>query len=137
LQIFVNAEIRSLGNLTNGIKEMFSAKSMSQSLTDFMINEINTQKNGEERSNSSDVVVFLDFAELPVMQDDIKKHERKRVPNIRILTQYETFFTRQMSISPAMVRAIEARVDELEDCAIDDEYDKDWAAVQFVTPKKN
>ena len=109
---------------------------MSQSPINFMINDTVAQKNGEAASQSSDVVAYLDLAELQVMQADIKKQNRKRVPTIRILNQYEKFFTRPMNNAPTMVRAIEARVEELEASVIDDEYEKDWAAVQSVKPKK-
>ena len=109
---------------------------MSENIINFIIQDTVTQKNGEAASNSSDVVAYLDVAELQVMRDDIMKQNKKRVPAIRIIIQYEKFFTRRMNNAPTMVRAIEARVEELEASSIDDEYDKDWAAVQFVKPKK-
>ena len=109
---------------------------MSENIINFIINDTSAQKNGEASSKSSDVVACLDFAELQVLQDDIKKQNQKRVPTIRIIVQYEKFFTRRMANAKQMVRAIEARVEELEASAIDAEYDIDWAAVQSVKPKK-
>ncbi len=115
---------------------MVSIISMSQSPINFDITENVTQKNGEARSQSSDVVAYLDIAELGVLRDDIKKQNKKRVPTIRLIFQYEKFFTRRMSTCPQMVRSLEARIEELEDNEIDGLYDKDWGAIQYVKPKK-
>ena len=109
---------------------------MSQSPTEFQIHDTPTQKNGEACSQSYDVVAYLDIAELTTMVNDLKKQSKKRVPTIRILTQYEKFFKRRMANVPAMVRACEARVEELEASVIDDEYSQDWTAIQVVKPKK-
>ena len=109
---------------------------MSENIINFIINDTSAQKNGEACSRSSDVVAYLDIEELQVMRDDIKKQNKKRVPTIRIIVQYEKFFNRRMANAPAMVRAIEARVKLLEANAIDAEYEIDWAAVQSVKPKK-
>ena len=109
---------------------------MSQSPTGFQIHDTPTQKNGEACSQSSDVVAYLDIAELTTMVNDMKKQSNKRVPTIRIVVQYEKFFKRRMANVPAMVRACEARVEELEARVIDDEYSQDWNAIQFVKPKK-
>ena len=115
---------------------MFSIISMSQSPIEFQINDTVAQKNGEARSESSDVVAYLDLEELQVMQADIKKQHKKRVPTIRILNQYEKFFTRHMNNAPTMVRAIKARVLELEALLIDEEYEKDWIYHQSRLPGK-
>ena len=115
---------------------MISYISMSQSPTEFQIHDTPTQKNGEARSQSSDVVAYLDIAELTTMVNDMKKQSKKRVPTIRILVQYEKFFNRRMQFVPQMVRACEARVEELEASVIDDEYSQDWTAIQVVKPKK-
>ena len=94
-----------------------------------------TQKNGEARFSSSDVSAYLDVAELTTMVDDMKKQSQERVPTIRILVQYENFFKRRMSNVKQMVRACEARVEELRATAIEEEYARDWNAIQFVKPK--
>ena len=109
---------------------------MSQSPIEFQINDTVAQKNGEARSEGSDVVAYLDLEELQVMQADIEKQNRKRVPTIRILNQYEKFFTRHMNNAPTMVRAIKARVLELEALLIDEEYEKDWLYHQSRLPGK-
>ncbi len=125
---------KDLKTSEKGLKDMFSKISMSQSPLNFIMSDTVTQKNGEATSKSSDVVAYLDVAELQVMQADMKKQNKKRVPSIRIITQYEKFFTRRMNNVPVMVRAIEARVQELEDNAIDAEYQIDWAVIQTVKP---
>ena len=109
---------------------------MSQSPTEFQVHDTPTQKNGEACSQSYDVVAYLDIAELTTMVNDMKKLGKKRVPTIRILTQYEKFFKRRMANVPAMVRACEARDAELEASSIDDEYAQDWIFHQYVKPKK-
>ena len=115
---------------------MISYISLSQSPTEFQIHDTPTEKNGEACSQSSDVVAYLDIAELTTMVNDMKKQLKKRVPTIKILTQYEKFFKRRMANVPAMVRACEARAEELEASVIDDECSQDWIFHQYVKPKK-
>ena len=121
---------------TKGLKGMFSSMSMSQSPIFFIMEATKAQKNGEASSTSSDVVAYLDVEQMQVMQEDIKKQNKKRVPTFRIIDQYEKFFTRRMANCPAMVRATDARVEELQDNAIDDEYNVDWSKLQHVKPIK-
>ena len=56
---------------------MTSYLSMSQSPVSFNIQDTKGQKNGKARSQSSDVVAYLDIAELQLMRDDIKKQKKE------------------------------------------------------------
>jgi hypothetical protein len=115
---------------------MTSYLSMSQSTIEYQINDTNANKNGEANSKSSDVVPYLDIEELTAMRDDMKQQSKKRVQVGLITHQYEKFFIRRMSNVPQMVRVIEARVEELVEEQLSNEYDKDWTTIQVVKPIK-